>query len=92
MVNSVNIFNKTVLNRESKGGYTEGKIEFHNIPKDQIERVELDLVEVVDEPGGKVVDVHPNVLFISENERKSKGTCSNENKKVSTPVSYSLMS
>ena len=52
--------------RECKGGYIEGEIKFGNLKKDDIDSIELDLVE------NKDGDVHPNVLYVAETERKGK--------------------
>ena len=42
----------------------------------QIESIVLDLVENANG------SVHPNVLYVSDNERKSKGVCTSDKKPV----------
>ncbi len=53
--------------REAKGGYIVGTIKFEGLTTtDEIEEIQLDLVE------NRNNEVHPNVLYVSENERKEK--------------------
>ena len=62
--------------RESKGGYLEGSITFKGLGEnDRIDFIELDLVKDPNvNGGGPEKNVHPNVLYVSDNARKEKNS------------------
>ena len=61
--------------RESKGGYLEGSITFKGLGENErIDFIELDLVKDPNVNGVPEKNVHPNVLYVSDNARKEKNS------------------
>ena len=63
-----------LLLSESKGSYIEGEVSFGNFKKNDIDFIDLELVE------NELGHVHPNIIFVTESERKKKKNKKDKNK------------